>query len=231
MPGYLFHLAFGEEVLKKGGIKNKELFKLGNIAPDLAPNKMLSHFKSKSVGAFIVPNIEEFLNKYSGLLMENDFVKGYLAHIYLDYYFIEIFVSKYITTLDKKMQETKDSKQIKFIKLLKNNKYIDLEENPNIPIEIDKFFRERVLHREYSALNKQLRNDYPLTLPPAEKIPNIISELPPDCVAKNYQALNQELTEILLSSDKTSSIFPYEEYKAFSKKMASDFSELLKKLS
>jgi len=228
MPGYLFHMAFGEEVLKKGGIKNKEAFKLGNIAPDLSPNKMSSHFKNIAEGAFLVPNIETFVKQYQ--IKTNDFMIGYLAHLYLDLYFIKDFVAKYIVTLDKKMQPTNNSNQIKFIKLLKNNKYIDLEENPAEPIEIDHFFRERILHREYSALNNQLRNDYTLTLPQAIKIPNYIRELPPEAVTNNYPKLNKDLTEILLSSDKTASIFSYEEYKAFSKDLANRFCEFLKNL-
>lgn len=230
MPGYLFHMAFGEEVLKKGGIKDKEAFKLGNIAPDLAQNKMFSHFKDTSNGAFLVPNIERFLNRYLNEVTENDFMVGYLAHLYLDFHFIKDFVSKYIVTLDKKMQQTNDSNHIKFIKLLKNNKYIDLEENTTEPIEIDQFFRERILHREYSALNSQLRNDYTLTLPQAINIPNYIRELSPESVISNYPELNQELTEILLSSDQTASIFSYEEYKAFSKELANKFNEFLKNL-
>lgn len=231
MPGYLFHLAFGEEVLKKGGIKDKEAFKLGNIAPDLAPNKMLSHFKSSSIGTFIVPNIKSFIDSYSTELLENDFMKGYLAHIYLDYYFIKNFVSKYIVTLDKKMQPTSNPNLVKFIKLLKNNKYIDLEEKPAEPIEVDSFFRERILHREYSSLNNYLRNDYILSLPQAINIPNYISELPPEAVIANYPELNKELTEILLSSDKTSSIFSYEDYKEFAKNLANKFTNCLKNLS
>lgn len=230
MPGYLFHMAFGEEVLKKGGIKDKESFRLGNIAPDLAPVKILSHFKYTSNGAFLVPCIETFLKQYSKKVKENDFMVGYLAHLYLDLYFIKNFVSKYITTFDKKMQQTNDPNQIKFIKLLTNNKYIDLEENPAEPIEIDQFFRERILHREYSALNKQLRNDYTLTLPQAINIPNYIQELPREAVKRNYPELNKELSNILLSSDKNASIFSYEEYKAFSKELANKFNEFLKNL-
>jgi len=229
MPGYLFHLAFGEEVLKKGGIEEKESFKLGNLAPDLAPHKLHSHFKTKSIGAFIVPDIESFIQKYKKELHSSDFVKGYLAHLYLDYYFISDFVNKHIVTLDRKMQPTNDPSQIKFMKLLRNNKYIDLEGSVEI-IEIDNFFRERILHREYSALNNILRNDYSLSLPQPTNIPNYISELPPDSVVHNYQALNQQLTDILLSSDTTSSIFSYEEYKTFAKGLANKFYEFLKNL-
>lgn len=230
MPGYLFHLAFGEEVLKKGGIKDKEAFKLGNIAPDLVSDKITTHFKNNSIGAFIVPNLKSFIKKYSEEIKASDFVKGYLAHLYLDYYFISDFVLRHIVTLDKKMQQTGEPTQIKFIKLLKNNKYIDLETNPNEAIEIDNFFRERILHREYSALNSYIRNDYSLSLPCATNIPNYISELPPKAVINSYPKLNKELTEILLTSDKTASIFSYEEYKAFSKALASKFNEFLKNL-
>ena len=230
MPGYLFHLAFGEEVLKKGGIVDKELFKLGSISPDLAPNKQLSHFKNKTIGAFVVPNLDDFTQKYAQELKTSDFVKGYFSHLFLDYYFISDFVANYIVTLDKKMQPTDIPTQIKFIKLLKNNKYIDLE-NPTEAIEIDSFFRERILHREYSALNTHFRNDFALTLPQLTNVPNSISELPPSSVIINYPTLSKELSDILLSSDQAASIFSYEDYKAFSKELANKFNEVLKRMS
>lgn len=228
MPGYLFHLAFGEEVLKKGGIGNKESFKLGNLSPDLAQNKLASHFKTLSNSAFLVPNLTEFIQKYAKEIKENDFVKGYYAHLFLDYHFISDFVTQHIITLDWRMQQTSVPSQIKFIKLRRNNKYIDLEDNS--PIEIDSFFREKILRREYTALNRFLKNDYVLSLPQPTNIPNCITEVPAKTIIHNYTELNQELAEILLSSDESSSVFSYEDYKTFSKSLASKFAESLRDL-
>ena len=96
MPGIIIHLAFAKEILKNSSQKielNSKDFLSGNLIPDLATNKKLSHYRmNASKRGFLVPNLYEakkgLLNKKSSLKL------GIYSHLYLDYYFIENYLLK-----------------------------------------------------------------------------------------------------------------------------------------
>ncbi|MBQ9029724.1 hypothetical protein IJ114_03085 [Candidatus Saccharibacteria bacterium] len=110
MPGVLHHYFFATEVFRQteqvlqqktapeGPIfsskaLNREDFFLGNVLPDLAKDKELTHFKDDSwiaVG-FRVPNLRE-AKKELALASNQSLAYGAFAHLFLDQKFIEFFV-------------------------------------------------------------------------------------------------------------------------------------------
>jgi len=91
MPSILYHLAFAELIARKLESTmefDKAKFMAGNLIPDLATNKQMSHYRKKaSVDGILVPELKEARRE---LFVPKDSVKfGIYSHLYLDYYFIE----------------------------------------------------------------------------------------------------------------------------------------------
>ena len=91
MPSLSAHFSCANLLVEKLNISNKNEFFRGTIYPDLMKN---SHFKIQSKnGIFLVPSITKFLQKITYHL--TDFEKGYLVHLLLDKYYLEIFADKF----------------------------------------------------------------------------------------------------------------------------------------
>lgn len=92
MPGILYHLACGEEVFRKLDLRvDKIEFMAGNLIPDLATDKKLSHYrKEASVKGFFVPEVRAV--KRDLLDFQSPIKLGMYCHLILDYYFIESFL-------------------------------------------------------------------------------------------------------------------------------------------
>lgn len=101
MPGFVIHLAVGEQYKKKHfmEIQDEEEFKKGIIAPDM--NKQLTEIeRDKSRTHYGTwgnyntnVNIEKFL-KDKNVNMKSDFWKGYFLHLLTDFYFYNIDFKK-----------------------------------------------------------------------------------------------------------------------------------------
>ena len=92
MPGALFHLAFVEEIYRLSNLDwDKLTFMAGNLIPDMAKNKMLSHYRiSACIKGFMVPNLDA---AGKDLLVFDDALKmGMFCHLYLDHYFIKNYL-------------------------------------------------------------------------------------------------------------------------------------------
>lgn len=88
MPNISAHMIVGREVARRLHIESKEFIK-GNLLPDIIDCDD-SHHKMQS-GVYLVPNISFFLNE---LDLANDLWKGYLVHLLLDKYYLEIYLSR-----------------------------------------------------------------------------------------------------------------------------------------
>lgn len=102
MPSLDIHVAIARKYLKThNDIKNEIDFIKGNLAPDLAENRVKSHY-SKKVNNY---SLEEILKNKIGLKeylakekIETDYEKGYFFHLLTDYIFFNHFFTKnYIT--------------------------------------------------------------------------------------------------------------------------------------
>lgn len=156
MASGLIHICVAKEI-NKYLKRNEEQILLGSIAPDIAKLINISRDKTHFIDEKKdIPNIENFLKKYKNNL-DNDFIMGYYIHLYTDYLWFSFFIPNLLE---------KD----KLIKI--NNKKIKYAEDKLI----------EYVYNDYSALNKQLIEQYNIDLsffkitPP--KIENIIEEIP-----------------------------------------------------
>lgn len=92
MPGTLLHVSFAEEVYKHIHFPTKKSdFMCGNLIPDEASDKRVSHYRIPySITGFFIPEIEKAKQE---LLIKNDSLKlGMYCHLYLDRLFITDFL-------------------------------------------------------------------------------------------------------------------------------------------
>ena len=80
MASFAIHLAIGQEYLKKHDEKNTQEFTEGNIAPDLAQNKVEAHYGKITAK----PNLYEYIQQNE---VESSFNRGYFLDLLTDYLF------------------------------------------------------------------------------------------------------------------------------------------------
>lgn len=105
MAGFNIHLAIGKKYIENNNnIKDINEFYNGVVAPDLAPDKVISHYTSCTDKS----NLEYYLSKrielYDYLIhnkINNDYDKGVFIHLITDYlFFNHFFEKKYINSID-----------------------------------------------------------------------------------------------------------------------------------
>ena len=213
MPGILYHLSFAEEVYRNLGTViqlDKVDFMAGNLIPDLATDKMKSHFRKKaSVDGFFVPEME--LVKRELFIPEDSIKFGMYCHLYLDYYFIEKFL------IPEFIWNVKDMKVIN----PRNNKQWDVKT----------FFSHSGMYGSYTEINQLLVRDGHVSLSTVKKIPEI---LPSTGIAvfdvRRNKTWKAELDEYLAKKKEyTGDIFDYDRLWSCIEKIATQFvQEVLK---
>lgn len=105
MAGFNIHLAIGKKYIENNNnIKDINEFYNGVVAPDLEPDKIISHYTSCTDKS----NLEYYLSKrielYDYLIHNNindDYDKGVFIHLITDYlFFNHFFDKKYINSID-----------------------------------------------------------------------------------------------------------------------------------
>ena len=213
MPGILYHLSFAEEVYRNLGTViqlDKVDFMAGNLIPDLATDKMKSHFRKKaSVDGFFVPEME--LVKRELFIPEDSIKFGMYCHLYLDYYFIEKFL------IPEFIWNVKDMKVIN----PRNNKQWDVKT----------FFSHSGMYGSYTEINQLLVRDGHVSLSTVKEIPEI---LPSTGIAvfdvRRDKTWKAELDEYLAKKKEyTGDIFDYDRLWSCIEKIATQFvQEVLK---
>ena len=116
MPGYIIHLAVGNEFIKNHPteILDKDKFIDGVIYPDLTYDKSKTHYGPKSS----MTNLKNFfLDKE----IDTDFNKGYCMHLITDYLFYNKFLNPITYLLDyfkNKKENLKIRREIKLAIIL-----------------------------------------------------------------------------------------------------------------
>ena len=104
MAGFNIHLAIGKSYIDNYPINNINSFYNGIVAPDLALNKVISHYTSCTDKS----NLEYYLSKrvelYDYLInntINSDYDKGIFIHLLTDYLFYNyLFDKEYIRNID-----------------------------------------------------------------------------------------------------------------------------------
>ena len=206
MPGILYHLSFAEEVFRKLSPTSidKISFMSGNLIPDLATDKKVSHYRrNASVNGFFVPDMEQV--KKDLFVPNNPIVFGMYSHLYLDYYFIEEFlIPEFIW----------DTKEMKVINPRNNNQW-----------DVKTFFSHSGMYGAYTEINQLLVKDGHVSLSTVKEIP----ELLPNTGIKVFdtrrdKTWKSELKEYLAQKkDYTGEIFDYDRLWTCIEKIATQF--------
>lgn len=159
MPGFVIHLLHGKMFLKQANLTLSKMeqkqFQIGLLMPD-SDKKSFNNFhffSSDQEGKIMkVPNLSEFNYR---IFIENPFVLGYAAHLYLDKLFFEDYFLKFVNFLDAYGQPTNENNKVKKVFLVKSNKYIS----------IDELFSNEYLYGEYTMLNNYLVKKYAIEIP------------------------------------------------------------------
>lgn len=86
MPGFVIHLAIGQEYLRKQNKNYSEEFQKGIVAPDFIDDKSKTHYgKSPRY-----TNLKKFLDNNK---IDTDFNKGFFLHLITDYLFYNYYVT------------------------------------------------------------------------------------------------------------------------------------------
>lgn len=150
MPGILEHILFAKEIYDNSGIAlDKKLFFSGNLIPDLAIDKNLSHFRKEYIKGIWVPDMDiikkEFFNPRDSLKF------GIYCHFYLDYFFItEYLIPNFIW----------DYKHMEVINPRNGKNW-----------EAYDFFSSNGLYRGYNEINTMIMQNKLISVETLESIP------------------------------------------------------------
>lgn len=152
MPSFILHLLHGQKILEKSDLKYSgeewKKFMAGLLMPDSkkGDQKEQSHFySSDKKNTLLIPDLQKFLMQYRNC-MQNPFVMGYTAHLYLDKVFFEDYFLRYVEFRDKNDTFTLLENEIRYVFLVKSGKRIKLEE----------LYSDEYLYSDYTKLNHSL---------------------------------------------------------------------------
>lgn len=87
MPGFVIHIAIGQEYLRKHNIKYSEKFIEGTVAPDFTNDKSKTHY-GKS------PRYTSLKNFLDNNKIDTDYNRGFFLHLITDYLFYNYYILK-----------------------------------------------------------------------------------------------------------------------------------------
>lgn len=90
MPGFVIHIAIGQEYLKKHNLNYSKEFIEGTVAPDFTNDKTKTHYGRSPR----YTNLKKFLDNNK---IDNNYNKGFFLHLITDY----LFYNYYITNIGK----------------------------------------------------------------------------------------------------------------------------------
>lgn len=158
MPGYVMHLAMAEKVIEKLNIKDKafvDSFRIGSIIPDTIERtkKKDSHFWSDEEYKLFArkPDVDSFLKKYSKNL-QDPYVFGYYAHLYLDKLYMDAYWAKHFSFTDDTGKTVCLYDDVKKV-ILDNHEVYDR----------DDFFSEKYYYGDYDKINAYFVEKYKLS--------------------------------------------------------------------
>lgn len=173
MPSYAIHTICGNELLKNLNISEnaKKSFLIGNIIPDVSrvpgfrlkdtvekrksiqDNKKTTHFRTDTESVLAYPDLDLFLEKYSGNVKSSISSLGYFFHLYTDYYYFKKFLPKILEFFDKDMNKAKTRDDVYYVKIKKSGEVVKYK----------KLFSKELsegIYNDYSISNNYLLDKY-----------------------------------------------------------------------
>ncbi len=161
MPGYVMHLAVASELIRSHDIKDEDYIAnllLGSIAPDVRKGnfKKNSHFWTDDNFKEFErkPDVDKFIEQY-GDKLDNPYVLGYYAHLYMDKFFIEDYWKKHYEFYDKDMNRAVLFNDVKLVKMIVEKRVIPRED----------FFSSDMYYGDYDRMNSYIIDRYDVTVP------------------------------------------------------------------
>ena len=154
---YIGHLAFGMHSYNflKDYIEDKDVFLTACVAPDIAKRQDMpkdeAHYRNLSDTLYSCPDIKRFVERYSERLKE-DFVIGYLCHLYADMVFASIYLPSIAKPLNNEYKFS-NTKNATYVKITKSNTII--------PVSV--FLSDIGIYDDYTKTNLILANKFGIT--------------------------------------------------------------------
>lgn len=191
MAGYVLHLLHGKMFLEQSNLNfskdEQTQFYMGLLIPDAnkKTNGENSHFFDSSQNGKILqmPNLDNFSYR---ILIDQPFVLGYTAHLYLDKLFFKDYFVKFVNFLDADGNLTDEKKKVEKVLLVKDNKYISINE----------LFSENYLYGDYTMLNQYLVKKYCIDMIDFTYVNNPIKEVD----VRDFSLIQKSLEKYLKSS-------------------------------
>lgn len=113
--------------------------------------KRKTHFRDIHDNDLVVqvPNVDNFISKYSNLIEKDITALGYLFHLYTDKMFFETLFNETFDFLDKNNNSTIYLKDVYTVRLKKNNEFHKLN-------DLSDYKYHSSLYRDYTIINKIL---------------------------------------------------------------------------
>lgn len=160
MPSYVIHLSCAKRILElAGGTVTKQdenLFYLGNMIADMCKEKRATHFWDDETYPLLVrrPNLSLFLEKY-GAYIQDPYVRGYYAHLYLDRMFLDTYWEKHFRFYGADKRPETRYTEVAYVKIIEKDKLYDRKE----------FFSKALYYGDYDTMNGYFAGKYQVQFP------------------------------------------------------------------
>ena len=162
MPSYVIHLSCAKralEMLPEMNAQEQNAFFLGNMIADMCRDKHYTHFWNDVTYDKLVrrPDLDWFLQKYGDALQE-PYVRGYYAHLLLDYNFLDLYWDRHFRFYNAQKQPEVLYDAVTFVEVLEQQQMYDRQE----------FFSKRWYYGDYDRMNAYFANRYNVMFPNLE---------------------------------------------------------------
>lgn len=132
MPSYVIHLSCAKralEMLPEMNAQEQNAFFLGNMIADMSRDKHYTHFWNDVTYDKLVrrPDLDWFLQKYGDALQE-PYVRGYYAHLLLDYNFLDLYWDRHFRFYNAQKQPEVLYDAVTFVEVLEQQQMYDRQE-------------------------------------------------------------------------------------------------------
>lgn len=243
MPCYIMHLCEGqiiynsikqsENVLQNCPVAAAQLslpdamdsFLTGTIIPDAIDDKSITHFRPAYQGDLITkyPDVDHILELYplSHMTLAD---LGILAHLHMDYLYVDEFWPHFFRFEDKSGGATTVTSDIDHVRMLRGSMAAS-----DTLIDFAEFFSNKYFYGDYDITMPMFRRDYRPHIPVISPVDITVSE----CRFCYLDRLSSDIKNYILSPaatvpQRSTNVFPYDALREFLSLSAEQFIKMLK---